>query len=93
MLAAIPAPRPVSGRIQNRLRELSLNGTGPHPGPKILCSRRGVALLLVLIAILFGVLYGATGATAFLRTRHAEPPLKRSVPPTGAISPGNGDET
>lgn len=44
----------------------------PTPKPNILRSRRGVALLLVLIVVLFGVIYVATGATAFLRTQHAE---------------------
>lgn len=52
----------------------------PTPKPSILRSRRGVALLLVLIVVLFGMIYIATGATAFLRTQNAEPSIARNDP-------------
>lgn len=60
----------------------------PTPKPSILRSRRGVALLLVLIALLFGVIYVATGATAFLRTQNAEPSAARNAP---AVAVSRGD--
>lgn len=42
------------------------------PKPSILKSKRGVAILLLVLALIFGLLYFGVGATAFLRT---QPPM------------------
>lgn len=46
------------------------------PKPRILRSKRGVAVLLVLIVAIFALIYVATGATAFLRTTQQPEPAR-----------------
>jgi hypothetical protein len=49
--------------------------------PRVLRSKRGVALLLFAIIALFAVLYVAVGATAFLRTQEQEPTRQTQTAP------------